>query len=239
MECFKNNKILELSPKLNEYMKKNLRASQLKMNYMFKELIRICDKYNLKYWCTGGTLIGVIRHKGWVPWDGDIDIAMLEDDYIQLIKVIQDELDNKKYWFQHKSTDPYWGNTYGGNLGLGKLKDSNSCIENCQDGKQFHNGLTIDIFPYTLNKKYLIPALKINDISEYHYNFIFPLKKLPFEDFMVNVPNEYTIYAVKNWGNYPPKIPPREKRYPHEGTLYPNKICKFHYRLYPNLYKIN
>ena len=48
---------------------------------MLKMIDKLCRENNLKYWCQGGTLIGAVRHKGWIPFDGDIDISMLEEDY--------------------------------------------------------------------------------------------------------------------------------------------------------------
>ncbi len=48
------------------------------MTDMLRELDSICRKNNLKYWVTCGTLIGTLRHKGWIPWDADIDVGMLE-----------------------------------------------------------------------------------------------------------------------------------------------------------------
>ena len=63
---------------------------------MLKEFNRICRKYNIKYWCIGGTLIGAMRHKGWIPWDADLDIGMLKEDYLKFKKVSASEL-NEEY----------------------------------------------------------------------------------------------------------------------------------------------
>ena len=66
---------------------------------ILKEFIRICNKHNLKYFAVGGTLIGTIRHKGFIPWDDDIDIGMPREDYDKFIKISEKEL-NKKYFIQ-------------------------------------------------------------------------------------------------------------------------------------------
>lgn len=55
-------------------------------------VISICEKYNLTYYAFWGTLIGVVRHKGFIPWDDDIDIAMKREDYTRFLQVAGKEL---------------------------------------------------------------------------------------------------------------------------------------------------
>ena len=57
---------------------------------ILKEIIKICDRHNLKYYIYGGTLLGAIRHKGFIPWDDDVDIAMPRKDFERL-KQYQEE----------------------------------------------------------------------------------------------------------------------------------------------------
>ena len=76
-------------------MEKYVRKLQLVEIEILKEIDRICKKYNIKYFLCNGSLIGAIRHKGFIPWDDDIDIAMTRKNYDRFIKISKDELKNK------------------------------------------------------------------------------------------------------------------------------------------------
>ncbi len=57
-----------------------------------KEVVRICDAHGLKYYMLGGTMLGAIRHKGFIPWDDDIDLGMPRDDYEAFLEMAEKEL---------------------------------------------------------------------------------------------------------------------------------------------------
>ena len=59
---------------------------------LIKEFERICKKHNLKWWACGGTLLGAARHKGFIPWDDDVDVAMLRPDYNKFLDIAADEI---------------------------------------------------------------------------------------------------------------------------------------------------
>ena len=61
------------------------------------DFVKICNKNNLTYFLTGGTMLGAVRHNGFIPWDDDIDIGMPRKDYDEFIKIAPKELGNKYY----------------------------------------------------------------------------------------------------------------------------------------------
>ena len=76
---------------LSDYVADNLRACQLKQLSILKEVDRICRKHKLSYWLDGGTLLGAMRHGGFIPWDDDLDICMIREDYERFVKIAVNE----------------------------------------------------------------------------------------------------------------------------------------------------
>ena len=64
---------------------------------ILKDFIKICEENNLNYYMYAGSLLGTIRHKGFIPWDDDLDIAMPRKDYNKFRKIAKNELDKKYY----------------------------------------------------------------------------------------------------------------------------------------------
>ncbi len=226
---------IELSKRLSKEDLVNLKKGQKKMTRMLYEFDRICRKYNLSYWCMGGTLIGTLRHAGWVPWDGDLDVAMLDTDYEKLYKVAIKELPNDM-WLQDSRDDKKHHKVHR------KIRDKNSCYHKwIKTLLKHHNGLCLDIFIYKHEGNKLVSEKNIN-ISKhdevYDMNFIFPLKEMNFEYVKVYVPNNYIQYSINSWGSYPPKLPGISSRYPHEGRIIPHTTCSHHKKIYPAMYPI-
>ncbi len=77
---------------------------------ILQEFMRICEKYDLTFWAIRGTLIGAVRHKGFIPWDDDIDVAMPRKDFDKFRAMAADEL-GEQFFFQSSKTDRtfFWG----------------------------------------------------------------------------------------------------------------------------------
>ena len=73
-------------------MKIDMNDLQKKILEIFMEVKRICEKNNLRYWAVSGTCLGAVRHKGFIPWDDDLDIAMPDKDYLRFLEIAPKEL---------------------------------------------------------------------------------------------------------------------------------------------------
>ncbi|MBQ6264309.1 MAG: LicD family protein [Clostridia bacterium] len=83
--------------KVTEIDASDIRKIQLLVLMILLELDRICKKYNLTYYLAGGSILGAVRHKGFIPWDDDIDITMPRPDYDRFIEIAQKELSDEYY----------------------------------------------------------------------------------------------------------------------------------------------
>lgn len=107
-----------------------------------REIKRICDVHNIKYFLIAGTLLGVVRHGGFIPWDDDMDIGMLREDYERFLEVCKEELSGE-FYLQTWDTDPEYPFSFA------KIRlNGTSFIESFSEKSNTHKGLFIDIFPF-------------------------------------------------------------------------------------------
>ncbi|SEA02121.1 lipopolysaccharide cholinephosphotransferase [Pseudobutyrivibrio sp. ACV-2] len=116
-----------------------IHSIQLEMLRSFHEY---CNSHGIRYTVICGTLLGTIRHKGFIPWDDDIDVGLLREDYEKLIKFLQEE-PIEGCFIQDYSTDSHYYMPYA------KLvKEGTVFVEEYRKNCKAKNGLFIDIFPF-------------------------------------------------------------------------------------------
>lgn len=106
------------------------------------ELKRICEKNNIKYFLLAGSMLGSVRHKGFIPWDDDMDFGMLRPEYEKFLKCCLSDLDKEKFYLQTDRTDLF----YTFNFSKLRLKNT-AVIEEFSQGTKNNQGIYIDIFP--------------------------------------------------------------------------------------------
>ena len=72
---------------------------------IMKDMDKLCQENGIEYYLLGGSAIGAIRHKGFIPWDDDLDIIMSHDNYDKFIEVCKTKLDTNKYYLQEGGKD--------------------------------------------------------------------------------------------------------------------------------------
>lgn len=124
-----------------ELTPKQFRKMQLAQLDMLIDFDRVCRKHDINYVIFTGTLLGAVRHKGFIPWDDDADIGILREDY-EKFKKVSSELNPEICYFQNHETDPEYRWEYG------KLRRSNTVfVREGQERIECKTGIFVDIFP--------------------------------------------------------------------------------------------
>lgn len=240
--------------------KTDLRKAQLVMIRMLKIFDYLCRQNKIEYWIDLGTLLGAVRHKGFIPWDADLDVGMTRESYNKFVEICVPQLPDDIF-FQNVKTDPYYP---ASNIIEAKLRDKYSNYIEWQQqnpNSKWHNGIQVDVFVYDkwlsmsepifkIQRKLIIHSALFSKLLKFFYKQIkvrhyavpervvffkeddlFPLKTLEFEGFSVTVPKNYDKYLIRLFGDYI-KLPPENERYPHEGKIDIFKPCNHKEVLY-------
>ena len=119
-----------------------IQVHQSALLQLLQEFDRVCSKLDIKYTLFAGTMLGAVRHKGFIPWDDDLDVLMLREDYDRFLQMAETVLDTEKFFLQ-KEFSQHWP------MFFSKLRLNNTtCLEKFHPrDKDMHQGIYMDIFP--------------------------------------------------------------------------------------------
>ena len=186
-----------------EYEKISLEEAKSIMLLILKEVDRICKENDINYWLISGTLLGAIRHKGFIPWDDDIDIAMLREDFEKFKEIAKLKIKEDFYLEAFDLEDIFKG------MPLKIRAKDTIYIEKWDNKNSKKKGIFIDVFPFdrfSLNKK----ELKKELFPKYLYQLKtmrFWVKGLTIKNILKAIvivilkliPNKYVIYLNKKY----------------------------------------
>lgn len=140
------SKILDLLPRIQEIQQEIL-----------GEIIRICEKHDIMFQMYAGSLLGAVRHNGPIPWDDDIDIAMLRPHYERFLKICEKEL-KPEFFLQTRRTDPESPQTFA------KIRRNGTTYRERAIGHlNMHHGIYVDVFVFDTVPKHYVPG-RIHEI---------------------------------------------------------------------------
>ena len=126
-------------------LKEEIKKIQLEI---VKEIDRICQKHKIRYYLAYGTLIGAIRHNGFIPWDDDIDIMMPYEDMIKFQSISDQEMDKERFFYQSPESEAEY------RLTINRVRRNGTVlIEPTLEGKSVHQGIFVDIYPLFVAKE--------------------------------------------------------------------------------------
>ncbi len=160
----------ETVPEMTPEKEASLRRLQVMLLQILNVVDDICRRHGLKYYLYGGTLLGAVRNQNIIPWDDDMDIVMMRDDYEKFAEICKTELP-KGYFYQTSLTDPEYPNI------AAKIRKDNTYVrEKKWDNINLHKGIFIDILPLDhfpksqkLTKAYLHIASFLHQVCAFKY----------------------------------------------------------------------
>ncbi len=159
-----------------------LRNFQMECFGLLKEFKRVCDKYKLEYWLDFGSLLGAVRHGGFVPWDDDLDVSMPKSSFEKFRTIAQDVVSDNIVFVD-------W---VPGRMARFKLKENSL-------------GAFLDIYCYEEGEGELhttLPFVNLHSRNPVAREILLPTKNVKFEGLTVSAPNNIDYYLRIRYGNY-------------------------------------
>lgn len=121
--------------------KELLRKVQMVQLEIAKEIKRVCDENNIQYFLSFGTMLGAVRHQGFIPWDDDMDLGMMRSEYERFLKIAPEKL-KPEYVLQTWYTDPNVA------VPFAKVRKRGTVFQESKGGNLQEIGFFVDIFPF-------------------------------------------------------------------------------------------
>lgn len=124
------------------YTQEDVKKVQTCLLKMAKQVCGIFEKHNIPYFISYGTLLGAVRHKGFIPWDDDLDLYLFEDSYANALRVLREELP-KDCFVEDETSEPKY---FHGWAHVKDLHSKTECSLYPQDNAYLHNGVSLDMY---------------------------------------------------------------------------------------------
>ena len=118
-----------------------LRKVQLKQLEIAKEICRVCEENDIRFFLCCGTFLGAVRHQGFIPWDDDMDVGMPREDYERFCRIAPEKL-GARFCLQNWYTEPGYA------LPFGKVRMRGTFFQEAKSNLLEENGFYVDVFPF-------------------------------------------------------------------------------------------
>lgn len=199
-----------IEPKLQEKFRAEynpdgsmLRRQQMKMLDILLHFDKVCREHNIKYWLSSGTMLGAVRHGGFIPWDDDLDVEMMREDYLKFLQVWQDD---ENYLLHTPDNDLHYIMPYA------KIRDKHSVLEEYMGGCYFkYKGVFIDIFALEYTHRFLshYTHMMLRRIRKFE-NRHKPSKLI---DMIISLRKRISFFLFKLWRFISNLLPGQQLRY--------------------------
>ena len=186
MDQFKKFREFELSEGVT------IRQLQMKLLEIFRYFQKICEDNNLTYWCGGGTMLGAVRHKGFIPWDDDLDVFMPRKDYELLYQKWNKIADTSHYVLVRTDREHNYHHT-----AMNLVDIQSTYINKHVANEDIYHGCYIDVIPFEG-----CPNSKIGRALQIYHSImydIYNVQRLPDnQGKLLRIPTKLALELIKN-----------------------------------------